>query len=333
MKKRVAINGFGRIGRLAARNLIHHPKLELVAVNDLTDIQTLAHLFQYDTAHRKYQGSVHIEGEDILIDGKQIKAFANADTQALPWKVLGIDIVLECTGVFLTRDKCKLHLDAGAKRVIISAPAKEDDIPTYVLGVNEKELSSDIEIMSNASCTTNCLAPILKLIHTNFGIINANMNTIHAYTQDQRLQDAPHKDLRRARAAGMNIIPTTTGAAKAVERVYPQIKGKLMASSYRVPVITGSLIELYCTVSQEVNVDKVNQCFHNASRADLKGILEYSIDPLVSTDIIDNIHSSVFDSSLTEASGNQMKIVAWYDNEAGYAARLTDICELLGSKL
>lgn len=333
MKKRVAINGFGRIGRLTCRQLLHYPDIEVVAVNDLTDIPTLAHLFKYDTAHRKYQGEVHAGADFIEIDGQQIKALAQKDPLLLPWKDLNIDIVLECTGIYLTHDTAHQHIQAGAKKVILSAPPKDSSIPIFVLGVNDTELNVTSDIISNASCTTNCLSPLIKIINDTWGIKMAIMNTIHAYTQDQRLQDAPHKDLRRARAAAMSIIPTSTGAAKAVEQVYPDIKGKLFASSYRVPVITGSLIELFCVLNTEVTVQDINNRFQLASTTTHQGLIEFNLDPLVSTDIIGNPHSAVFDAELTEAQGNYIKIVAWYDNEAGYSNRLANMCSRLANLL
>lgn len=325
--KKIAINGFGRIGRLCYRALLKHSDVELVAINDLSDIPTLAHLLKYDTAHRSFPGTVACNNSALSVNGKEIKAFMIKDPSQLPWNELGVDLVLECTGVNLSRDSAELHLKAGARKVILSAPPKDPSIPTYVVGVNDEKLDPAHQIISNASCTTNCLALIIKILHDNFGISFASMNTIHAFTQDQRLQDAPHKDLRRARSASMNIIPTTTGAAKAVEDVYEPIRGKLMASSYRVPIITGSLIELICRLDHPADRNKINQLMKSAAEKDYRGLLEYTEDPIVSSDVIGNPHSAIFDSQLTETMGDMIKVVAWYDNEAGYSARLADICQ------
>ncbi len=332
MKKRIAINGFGRIGRLAARKLIQMSDIEIVAINDLTDVTTLAHLFQYDTAHRKFEGKLSISDSCLIIDQQAVRAFNSKDPAQLPWRELGVDLVLECTGMHLDKESAGAHIGAGAKRVLISAPAKDDSIPTFVIGVNEHQILPHHQILSNASCTTNCLSLLIKVIDEAWSIQFATMNTIHAFTQDQRLQDAPHKDLRRARAASMNVVPTSTGATKAVEIVYPAVRGKLMASSYRVPVITGSLIELVCQVNVEVSRQQVNDTFKEVSKNSLSGIVEYIEAPLVSSDIIGNTHSAIFDALLTEAKGRYVKVVAWYDNEAGYASRLADMCRII-SKL
>ncbi len=325
--KRIAINGFGRIGRLTLRQLLKFPDLRIVAINDLTDIPTLAHLFEFDSAHRRFDGEIHHDGDSLIINGSKIRALMEKDPLKLPWQSLEVDLVLECTGINLSADSAGAHLVAGAQKVIISAPPKDETIPTFVIGVNDSLLSDNSKIISNASCTTNCLANVIKVLHEHFGIAFASMNTIHAFTQDQRLQDAPHRDLRRARAASMNIIPTTTGAARSVEQVYPLIKGKLIASSYRVPIIAGSIIELVCQLNRSTTSEELNTLFKNKSEAELKGILEYSQKPLVSTDIIGNPHSAIFDSELTEAKASFIKIVAWYDNEAGYSARLADLCQ------
>ncbi|MDQ3141282.1 MAG: type I glyceraldehyde-3-phosphate dehydrogenase [Bacteroidota bacterium] len=326
MKKRIAINGFGRIGRLTTRQLLKRSEIELVGINDLTDTKTLAHLFKYDTAHRTFAGDLGFDEKSISFNGHKISATSETEIKNLPWKDLGVDLVLECTGIFLSRDKTIDHINAGAKKVIISAPPKDHSVPTFVLGVNDHGITGDLDIISNASCTTNCLSVIIKVIHERFGIQFASMNTIHAYTQDQRLQDAPHKDLRRARAAAMNIVPTSTGAAKAVEVVYPEIKGRLIASSYRVPIITGSLIELVCILEKNVSVEEINQEFHSVSLNSLKNILAYNTDEIVSSDIIGSTYSAIFDAPLTEAKDNKIKVVAWYDNESGYSARLADMC-------
>ena len=326
MAKRIAINGFGRIGRLTLRNLLSNRDVEIVAINDLTNNKTLAHLFKYDSAQGTYPSKVEASEKHITIGKKKIIALTERDPSKLPWKKLKVDIVLECTGVFRTYEKAGLHLDAGAKRVILSAPAKSDNIQTVVLGVNDKDIDPSNRIFSNASCTTNCLAPVAKLINESWGFVQASMTTTHAYTADQRIQDAPHRDLRRARAAAFNIVPTTTGAADAVGKVYPAVKGKMFAMAIRVPVITGSLVELNVIVEKEVTAEQVNKKFLAASRGKMKGVLEYQDAPLVSSDIIGNKYSSIFDSQLTKVDGKMIKVVSWYDNEAGYSARLSDLC-------
>ncbi len=326
MAKRIAINGFGRIGRLTLRKLLKSKDVEVVAINDLTDNNTLAHLFKYDSAQGTHPAKVVATDKYIQIGNKKIVALTQRDPSQLPWKKLKIDVVLECTGLFRTMDKAGMHLTAGAKKVVISAPAKDDGIQTIVLGVNDSELDASNKIFSNASCTTNCLAPLVKVIDENWGFEQASMTTTHAYTSDQRIQDAPHSDLRRARAAAFNMVPTTTGAASAVGKVYPSVKGKMFAMAIRVPVITGSLVELNVIVDKEVTVEEVNKKFEVASRRKLKGVLEYADVPLVSSDIVGNPHSSIFDSQLTQVAGKMIKVVSWYDNEAGYSARLADMC-------
>ena len=323
--KRIAINGFGRIGRLALRNILQRDDLEIVAINDLTDPATLAHLFKYDSAHGVLGSEVSHSEDAILVDGLSIRILKYRDPAELPWGRLGVDVVLECTGVFTDRPSLQKHIDAGASKVILSAPASGNEVPTFVLGVNEQELTQDIRILSNASCTTNCLAPLVKLLDEHFGIRHGFITTTHAYTADQRLQDAPHKDLRRARAAASNIVPTSTGAAKAVSLVYPKMAGKLDALAFRVPVITGSLIDANLVISDPATVSQVNDTVRVAAEGQLKGIIQYCIDPIVSSDIIGNRHSSIFDAALTQIKGDLLKVVAWYDNEAGYAARLVDM--------
>ncbi len=323
--KKIAINGFGRIGRLAFRHLIQHPDIQIVAINDLSDATTLAHLLTYDTAQGHFKGSVQLNGNDLVVNEHHITILSERDPAQLPWKALGIDLVLECTGAFRTFEKLSLHRQAGAKKVILSAPSQGVDVPNFVLGVNDHLLNGSIDILSNASCTTNCLGPVVKILDEQFGIEKGFISTTHAYTADQRLQDAPHKDLRRARAAAMNIVPTSTGAAKAVSLVYPKVAGKLDAVAFRVPVITGSLIDCNLVLHQEATPEEINAVFAKAAQEELKGILEYSEAPLVSSDIIGNTHSSILDASLTQAQGNLVKIISWYDNEAGYAARLADI--------
>lgn len=324
-KKKIAINGFGRIGRLTFRNLMQTKGVEVVAINDLTDNATLAHLLKYDSSQGKFEGRVTSTSKTITVNGHKIVASSIRNPEELPWKELGVDIVLECTGIFRTSEAAGMHLTAGAKKVLLSAPAKSDDIKTIVIGVNDKELRARDKIISNASCTTNCLAPIVKILDKKWGLRMGSMTTTHAYTSDQRIQDAPHSDLRRARAAAVNIIPTTTGAAVALAKVYPNAKGKLSAMALRVPVISGSLIELNCVLKTKTTAEEINKVYKAASKKELKGILEYSDDHLVSSDTIGNKHSSIFDSKLTSVTGNMVKIVAWYDNEAGYSARLADL--------
>lgn len=330
-KLRVAINGFGRIGRLTARLLMDKSNVELVAINDLTDNATLAHLFKYDTAHAEVTKKVVATDNAITIGRKKIAAFSERDPAKLPWKKLKVDVVLESTGVFRDPDGAGKHLKAGAKKVVISAPAK-GGIKTIVLGVNQEELNKKDKIVSNASCTTNCLAPMVKVLDEKFGIESGLLTTVHAYTADQRLQDAPHKDLRRARAAAMNIIPTTTGAAEAVTLVLPHLKGKLTGSAMRVPVINGSITEFTCVTTKPASVESINRHFRNAARKEFKGILQYTTEPLVSSDIIGNPHSCILDSAFTKVVGNQVRVVGWYDNEYGYSNRLSDLIQKI-SKL
>ena len=325
MKKRIAINGFGRIGRLVLRELLQRIDTEIVAINDLSDVETLAHLFEFDSSQGKFQGKVESRSNEIEIDGRIIKIFSKKNPVDLPWKELDIDIVLECTGLFRDYESSSKHLEAGAKRVIISAPAK-GDLKTVVRGINDDILNSTDSIFSNASCTTNCLAPILKIIQDNWGIEQVFLGTVHAYTADQNLQDSSHKDLRRARAAAVNIIPTSTGAGDALALIFPELKGKMSTSSLRVPVVTGSLVEVIAVLGKKPDsVEVVNNIFKNESLGHFKGILEYCSKPIVSSDIIGNKHSTIFDSELTILNSNFLKITAWYDNEAGYAARLAEV--------
>ncbi|MEL6561234.1 MAG: type I glyceraldehyde-3-phosphate dehydrogenase [Bacteroidota bacterium] len=325
-KTKVAINGFGRIGRLTFRALLEKENLEVVAINDLTDNNTLAHLLKYDSNHGKFNGTVEANDDALIVNGVAINAYAERDPSQLPWKDLGVDIVLESTGIFTDEAGAGKHLEAGAKKVIISAPAK-GNIPTVVLGVNEDILTGDETIISNASCTTNCLAPMAKVLDDNFGIESGYITTIHAYTADQRIQDAPHKDLRRARAAAVSIVPTSTGAAKAVGLVLPHLKGKLDGIATRVPTPTGSLTDLVCVLKKEASADEINAAMKAAADGPMKGILEYTEDPLVSIDIVGNPHSNIFDSKLTSAMGTLVKVVGWYDNEAGYSNRAADLIE------
>ncbi|MDN5211621.1 type I glyceraldehyde-3-phosphate dehydrogenase [Fulvivirgaceae bacterium BMA12] len=328
-KTRVAINGFGRIGRLTFKTLLENDNVEVVAINDLTENSTLAHLLKYDSVHGKFNGSVSSDSEGITVNGQKIKIFEEPDPAKLPWSELNIDVVLESTGRFVDREGSGKHLSAGAKKVVISAPAK-GDITTVVLGVNDEVLTDSDDIVSNASCTTNCLAPMAKVLDDNFGIEKGYISTIHAYTADQRIQDAPHKDLRRARAAAVSIVPTSTGAAKAVGLVLPHLQGKLDGIAMRVPIPDGSLTDLTVVLKKEVIKEEVNAAMKEAAGARLKGILEYTDDPIVSIDIIGNPHSCIFDSLLTSASGNLVKVVGWYDNEAGYSNRAADLIDKIG---
>lgn len=327
--QRVAINGFGRIGRLSLRQLIKKQGVDIVAVNDLTDVNTLAHLFKWDSIHGKYPGTVEVQNGQLVIDGDVIEVFAERNPSDLPWEKLKIDVVIESTGVFRDRAGAGKHIEAGAKNVVISAPAK-GDITTVVLGVNEEVLSKGDNIISNASCTTNCLAPMVKVLDDTFGVEKGFITTIHAYTSDQRIQDAPHSDLRRARAAAMSMIPTTTGAASAVGLVLPHMKGKLDGSAVRVPTPDGSLTDLTAILSKEVTAEEVNAAMKSAADGALKGILEYTDEPLVSIDIVGNTHSCIFDSSLTSANGTLVKLLGWYDNEVGYSSRVADLVVKLG---
>jgi len=329
MSKKVAINGFGRIGRLTFRNLLQREGIEVVAINDLTDNHTLAHLLKYDSAQGPFEGTVAATDDALIVNGTKINAYSTRNPEELPWKDLGVDVVLECTGIFRTKEKAGMHLTAGAKDVIISAPAKGGGVQTIVLGVNDDELDRRANVFSNASCTTNCLAPVAKIVDENWGIQVGSMTTTHAYTADQNIQDAPHSDLRRARAAAFNIVPTSTGAASATGKVYPNVAGKLSAIAVRVPVITGSMIELNVVLDKKTTAEEVNAKFKELAEGKLKGILQYSEDPLVSSDIVRNPHSSIFDSQMTEVNGNMLKVVSWYDNEAGYSARLADMAALI----
>jgi len=328
-KKRIAINGFGRIGRLTFRNLLKNNNVEVVAINDLTDNHTLAHLLKYDTMHGKFEGTVSSDDEYLYVNGQKILGCAIKNPAELPWKTLNVDVVLECTGIFLDREKAGLHLQAGARRVVLSAPPKADDVPTFVIGANHEQIKDTDLILSNASCTTNCLVPMIMTLDKAFGVEQFFMNTIHAYTSDQNIQDAPHRDLRRARAAAQNIVPTSTGAAKAVVLVAPHLKGKIAAHSMRVPVATGSVTDVVATIKKAATVDEINAAFKAVAESNLKGILEYTADPIVSGDIVRNTHSCIFDSGLTQVNGNTCRIVGWYDNEAGYSARLADLAAMV----
>ncbi|MEJ6787202.1 MAG: type I glyceraldehyde-3-phosphate dehydrogenase [Bacteroidota bacterium] len=326
---RVAINGFGRIGRLAFKCLLEKSNVEVVAINDLTDNKTLAHLLKYDSVQGKFNGTVDFTEDHIIVNGKKIVATAERDPANLPWKELKVDVVLESTGFFRSPETAGKHITAGAKKVIISAPAS-GDIKTVVLGVNDESLTGDETILSNASCTTNCLAPMAKVLDDLIGVESGFMTTIHSYTSDQRLLDAPHSDLRRARSAALNIIPTSTGAAKAVGLVLPHLAGKLNGNSLRVPTPTGSATDFVVTLKRDTTVEEVNAAFKKASETNLKGILEYSEDPLVSTDIVGSPYSCIFDADTTMVMGNTVKIMGWYDNEAGYSNRVADLIAKVG---
>ena len=330
---KVAINGFGRIGRLTLRASLNRSDMEIVAVNDLTDSKTLAHLLKYDSVHGKFPGTVDVDGEDLVVNGKKIKVYSERDPANIPWKEHGIDVVVESTGVFRSRDKISLHLEAGAKKVVLCVPSKKaDDVDaTVVLGVNDHDIKPEHKIYSNASCTTNCLAPFAKVLHDKFGIVRGLMNTIHSYTNDQIILDAPHDDLRRARAAAMSIIPTTTGAAKAVGLVIPDLKGKLDGFAMRVPTPDRSVVDLTAELAKEVTKEEINAAMKEAAEGSMKGILEYCTDPIVSADVIGNTHSSVFDSLMTQVmDGKFIKVLSWYDNEYGYASRVVGLIAKIG---
>ncbi|GAB4331610.1 MAG: type I glyceraldehyde-3-phosphate dehydrogenase [Phototrophicales bacterium] len=335
MAIKVGINGFGRIGRQVLKILRteYANEVDVVAFNDLGDLPTMAHLFRYDSVHGRYRGEVEVKENALVVDGDEIKALSERDPANLPWGDLGVDIVIESTGIFTKRADAAKHLDAGAKKVIISAPAKEEDI-TIVLGVNEDKYDpAQHHVVSNASCTTNCLAPAAKVVNDLYGIQQAYMTTIHSYTNDQRILDLPHKDLRRARAAAQNIIPTTTGAAKAVALVIPELKGKFDGMAVRVPTPTGSLVDFVATVEKPADRDELMQAFEQAAAGRMKGILDVSYEPLVSSDIIGNPYSSIIDGLSTAVSGNLVKVITWYDNEWGYSSRVADLVKFIGDKL
>jgi len=326
---KVAINGFGRIGRLSFRQLLAKEGVEICAINDLTSVETLAHLLKYDSIHGRFPGDVHVEAGDLVVNGHTIKVNAERDPAALPWGSLGCDVVVESTGVFRDAAGAGKHIEAGARKVVISAPAK-GDITTVVLGVNDHVVTDDVTIMSNASCTTNCLAPMAKVLNDSFGLTKGYITTIHAYTSDQRIQDAPHSDLRRARAAAMSMIPTTTGAAVAVGLVLPELKGKLDGVAVRVPTPTGSLTDLVAELGRDATAAEVNAAMKAAADGPMKGILEYTEDPIVSQDIVGNPHSNIFDADMTSTQGNMVKVFGWYDNEMGYSSRVADLVQRIG---
>jgi glyceraldehyde 3-phosphate dehydrogenase len=322
--KRIAINGFGRIGRMCFRSIIEKEGLEVVAINDLTDVKTLAHLLKYDSIHGRVKADVVADGNFLVVNGKRIEVIAQKDPAQLPWAAMNVDVVIESTGIFTDKEGSQKHITAGAKKVVISAPAS-GGIKTIVLGVNDGDITAEDVVLSNASCTTNCLAPMAKVLNDTFGIEKGYITTVHAYTADQRLQDAPHKDLRRARAAALSMVPTSTGAAKAVGEVLPQLRGLLDGVAVRVPTPDGSLTDLVVILKRNVTKEEVNAAMKNAAENEMKGIIEYCTDPIFSIDIVGNKHSCIFDADLTSANGNLVKVMGWYDNEAGYSERVVEL--------
>ncbi|MBU1100960.1 MAG: type I glyceraldehyde-3-phosphate dehydrogenase [Bacteroidetes bacterium] len=325
MAIKVGINGFGRIGRLVFRRSLELGDIEIVGINDLTDAATLAHLLKYDSVHGRFNGDVAVEGNSIIVNGQKIQITAERDPANLKWGELGAEVVIESTGVFRTKEACEKHIQGGAKKVILTVPSKGDVDATIVLGVNEEVLTGKEVVLSNASCTTNCLAPIAKVLNDKFGIVKGFMTTTHSYTNDQQLLDLPHSDLRRARAAAVSIIPTTTGAAIAVGKVIPELKGKLDGMALRVPTPNGSVTDLVAELKIEATVEEINAAMKEAAEGSMKGILEYCVDPIVSADIIGNPHSSILDSLSTMVNGNMVKVISWYDNEWGYSCRVVDL--------
>lgn len=326
-KPRVAINGFGRIGRTLLRVLLQRNEVEVVAINDLADVHTMSHLFKYDSVHGKWPGSVVAENSSIILDGHAIPFFSEKKASDLPWKNLQVDIVVECTGTFKTASDLQQHLEAGAKKALLSAPPADNSLKTIVLGVNDHQFSVDDQMLSCASCTTNSAAPMIQLVEEYCGIESAYITTVHSYTGDQRLHDAPHKDWRRGRAAATSIVPTSTGAAKALTRVFPHLADKMGGCGMRVPVPDGSLTDITFIVKNTITVDALNAAFKEAAEGRMKGILEYTEEPIVSRDVIDNPHSCLFDAELTSVIGNMVKVVGWYDNEYGYSNRLADMIQ------
>ncbi|TZF81778.1 type I glyceraldehyde-3-phosphate dehydrogenase [Pedobacter sp. BS3] len=323
----IAINGFGRIGRICLRMLLQKANLQVVAINDLTDARTLAHLFKYDSVHGPFDGQVSASDDALCINGKTIRILSEKDPSLLPWKALDIDLVIESTGKFTSRAGAMKHIQAGARQVIISAPATDKDVPALVLGVNDDTFDFSAPVLSNASCTTNNVAPLVKVLDDNWGIVDGYITTVHSMTGDQSLHDAPHRDLRRARAASASIIPTTTGAAKAITSIFPHLDGKLGGAGIRVPVLNGSLTDFTCILKKQPTVAEINAAFKQASETSLKGILKYTEDPIVSVDIINSPYSCTFDALLTSVVGDLVKVVGWYDNEFGYSNRLADLAE------
>jgi glyceraldehyde 3-phosphate dehydrogenase len=330
---RIAINGFGRIGRPALKIALEKNDIEVVAINDLADDKTLAHLLKYDSSYGVYGKSVEVGDGEIIIDGRRIKSLTEPDPAKLPWKDLGVDIVLECSGVFVDREGSQKHIDAGAKKVILSAPPKDDDIPVHLIGVNEKEYDPSQNIISNGSCTTNCLAPMIRVLDEKFGVEKGFMTTVHSYTNDQRILDLPHKDLRRARSAAVNIIPTSTGAAETVGKAMKHLDGKLNGISMRVPTPVVSATDFVCVLKKEASVEDINSAYKEAAAGYLKGILDATEEEMVSMDFKGNPHSAIVDLALTMANGNLVKVVGWYDNEWGYANRLVEVAELISRNM
>jgi glyceraldehyde 3-phosphate dehydrogenase len=324
---RIAINGFGRIGRIFLRNILGKPGITVAAINDLAGNQALAHLFKYDSVHRTFKGTTGYDDDNLYINDHKIKTFSETHPSALPWKALGIDLVIESTGKFTSKQGAGLHLLAGAKQVIISAPSADKSVPVVVLGVNDGAFNMHSPIISNASCTTNNVALMVKILDDNWGIIDGYITTVHSMTSDQNLHDAPHKDLRRARAASASIIPTTTGAAKAITAIFPHLEGRLGGAGIRVPVLNGSLTDFTCSLKIRPTVEAINYAFREAAAGPMKNVLEYTEDPIVSTDILDNSHSCIFDAGLTSIVGGLVKVIGWYDNEMGYSSRLADLAE------
>lgn len=322
----IAINGFGRIGRTFLRTAIAR-KLNVVAINDLTSPSTLAHLFKYDSVHGGFNGEVSFNDDHLIIDGKAIKIYAKSNPTELPWEKLSIDLVIEATGKFANLTGATQHLTAGAKQVLISAPAAEKEIPMVIMGVNDRSINLKAKVLSNASCTTNNVAPMVKILDDNWGIKDGYITTVHSMTGDQSLHDAPHKDLRRARAASASIIPTSTGAAKAITHIFPHLDGKLGGAGIRVPVLNGSLTDFTCTLKKKTTIEEINAAFKKEAEGNMVSIIEYTVDPIVSVDIINNTHSCIFDAQLTSIVGDLVKVVGWYDNESGYSNRLVDLVE------
>jgi glyceraldehyde 3-phosphate dehydrogenase len=329
---RIAINGFGRIGRVSFRIFLERKNIEVVAINDITDARTLAHLLKYDSVHGVFKGEINVDKDGLIVNGKPIRVLSEKDPANLPWKDMGIDIVIESTGHFLDMAGAKKHIQAGARRVILSAPPKGSDIKTVVWGINDHILSKDDLVISNASCTTNCAAPMIKVLDEQFGLEDGYITTVHSYTSDQRLHDAPHKDYRRARAAALSIVPTSTGAAKAITKIFPHLEGKLGGCGMRVPVPDGSLTDITCVLRKPATPEGINAAFKKAAEeTDLKRILQYTEDPIVSIDIVGNPYSCIYDAEFTSVIGNMVKVIGWYDNESGYSHRLADLAEHMGN--
>lgn len=335
MPVKVGINGFGRIGRHVLRIGLQRPDLEFVAINDITDAKTLAHLFKYDSVFGPFKGEIEVKGNDIIIDGKPVRVYSERDPKQIPWGEAGAQIVAESTGIFRTKEQVSAHLGETVKKVIITAPAKGKVDFSVVMGINDKDYNpAEDHIISNASCTTNCFSMLVKVLHENFEIIKGQMTTVHSYTNDQQILDAPHSDLRRARSAALSIIPTSTGAASAIQLVFPELKGKLEAVAMRVPTPDVSVVDFTCEVGKDTSVDEINNTFLDASKNDLKGYLRYVDEPLVSSDLVGDTHSAAFDAELTSVvEGNLVKVIAWYDNEYGYSSRVVDLVELIGAGL